>query len=62
MAAKRKIAPPKPRADRTWTELTSAEQSAAYARALHAYAHGEGPNPQTLGVYSRSRTAEEARA
>jgi hypothetical protein len=59
MAAKRKIAPPKPRADRSWDELEKNEQSAQYAAALHAYSQGTGPNPQTRGIYSRERSASK---
>ena len=55
MAAKRKIAPPKPDPKRTWSELTKAEQSAIYATALLAYTNGSGPNPQTLGIFSRQK-------
>jgi len=56
MAAKRTIAPPKPRPNRAWSELTKAEQNAEYAGALHAYAHGKGPNPKTQGQFSRERS------
>ncbi|GAC1405929.1 MAG: hypothetical protein NVSMB64_11200 [Candidatus Velthaea sp.] len=59
MAAKRKIAPPKPRPNRPWSELSGPEQNAEYSRALHAYSHGEGPNPQTRLAYYEQRTASE---
>ena len=55
MAAKRKIAPPKPDPNRSWSELTKAEQSAHYAQALHAYTNGTGPNPKTLGQFSAQK-------
>ena len=55
MAAKKKIAPPKPRAGRAWSELTKSEQNAEYVRALRDYTHGGGPNPETRGSYFRSR-------
>ncbi len=58
MAAKKKIAPPKPRAGRTWNELTNSERNAEYVRALRAYADGEGSNPETRGSYFRTREAE----
>ena len=57
MAAKRKVAPPKPDPNRPWHELTQAEQNAHYSRALHAYSQGEGPNPQTRGQFFRERAA-----
>jgi hypothetical protein len=59
MAAKRKIAPPPPRANRSWDELDKHEQSAQYAAALHAYSQGSGPNPQTRGQFSRERSASK---
>jgi hypothetical protein len=58
MAAKKNVPPPQPVPNRTWPQLTKAEQSAAYAAALHAYSTGKGPNPQTRGQYFRSRAAE----
>lgn len=60
MAAKRKIAPPKPDPNRSWAELTKAEQSAAYARALTAYTQGGGPNPETRGAFFRKQAAAKA--
>jgi hypothetical protein len=57
MAAKKKVPPPQPVLNRTWPELTIAEQNAAYTAALYAYAQGKGPNPQTRGMYFRSRLA-----
>jgi hypothetical protein len=60
MAAKKKIAPPKPRPDRTWSELTRAEQNAEYAQALLAYTREGGPNPSTSGAFNRARRAAEA--
>jgi hypothetical protein len=59
MAAKKKIAPPKPDPNRTWSELTKAEQSARYSKALLAYGRGEGPNPATLGQFKRAQEASE---
>ncbi len=32
------------------------ERNAAYSCALHAYARGEGPNPQTQGQFFRERS------
>lgn len=60
MAAKRKIAPPKPRLDLPWAELTKAQQNQFYTKALHAYGQGEGPNPGSSGDFSRRRLAAEA--
>jgi len=57
MAAKRKIAPPKPDPNRSWDELTKAEQSAHYTAALHSYATAGGPNPKTSGQFFRERSA-----
>jgi len=59
MAAKKKIAPPKPRPNRPWSELTKAEQNAEYSRALHAYAQGAGTNPQTRSQYFRERHSKQ---
>lgn len=61
MAAKKKIAPPKPRPNRPWSELTKAEQNAEYSRALHAYAQGAGANPQTRPQYYRDRSGQESK-
>jgi hypothetical protein len=58
MAAKRKIAPPKPKAGRPWSELTKAEQNAEYVHALRNYTLGTGPNPTTRGAYVRGRVAQ----
>jgi hypothetical protein len=58
MAAKKKIAPPKPKAGRPWSELTQAEQNAEYVRALREYTLGSGPNPTTRGAYFRARVAQ----
>jgi hypothetical protein len=58
MAAKKKIAPAKPRPNRPWTELTKAEQNREYVRALRAYTHEGGTNPETRGTYFRSREAK----
>jgi hypothetical protein len=57
MAAKRKIAPPKPDPNRPWSELTKAEQSAHYSQALQAYAQGKGPNPRTLGEFTKAKAS-----
>ena len=61
MAAKRKIAPPKPRLDLPWSELTKAQQNARYTKALHAYTIGNGPNPSTSGAFAREQLAAEAK-
>ncbi|GAC1586410.1 MAG: hypothetical protein NVS3B28_10130 [Candidatus Velthaea sp.] len=61
MAAKRKIAPPKPDPSRSWDELTKSEQSAQYNAALTAYAHAGGPNPKTRGQFFRERSAAAAK-
>ena len=57
MAAKRKIAPPKPKPNRPWTELSKAEQNAQYTQALYDYSHGLGPNPLTLGDFARKNSS-----
>jgi hypothetical protein len=62
MAAKRKIAPPKPRLDLPWSELTKAQQNQLYTKALHEYGQGRGENPGTSGAYSRRRRDAEASA
>jgi hypothetical protein len=59
MAAKRKIAPPKPNLDLPWSELTKHQQNQHYTKALHAYTTGQGPNPGTSGDFSRKKAAEE---
>ncbi len=61
MAAKRKVAPPKPDPNRSWDKLTKAEQNALYVAALHAYAHAGGPNPATRGQFFRERSAAAAK-
>jgi hypothetical protein len=55
MAAKKKIAPPKPQPGRPWSELTKAEQNAEYVRALRSYTDEGGSNPGTRGSYVRAR-------
>jgi len=62
MAAKKKIAPPKPRLDLPWTELTKAQRNKIYTEALHAYGRGEGPNPGGSLAYSRARASGTTRA
>lgn len=62
MAAKRKIAPPKPRLDLPWSQLTKAQRNELYTKALHAYTIGEGPNPSTSGEFSRKQAASEHEA
>jgi hypothetical protein len=57
MAAKRKIAKPKPSYDRPWTALTKAQQNTLYVRALNAFSNGEGPNPGSSPTYYRARAA-----
>jgi hypothetical protein len=57
MAAKKRVPPPQPIPNRTWQQLTKAEQSAAYSQALLAYRRGSGPNPQTSGQFFRAQTA-----
>ncbi len=59
MAAKKKVASPKPRPGRAWSELTKAEQNAEYGRALRAYTHEGGANPETRGTYFRARQAAQ---
>lgn len=61
MAAKRKVKPPKPVPNRSWSELTTAEQNAEYTHALLAYSRGEATNPQTRLTYYRERTASETK-
>ncbi len=61
MAAKKKVAPPKPTPGRSWSELTKAEQNAEYGRALRAYTHEGGANPTTRGAYFRAREANQGR-
>ena len=60
MAAKRKIAPPKPRFDLPWSELTKAQQNKIYTKALFDYGTGTGPNPGGSGEFSRKHAAAEA--
>ena len=60
MAAKRKVQPPKPRLDLPWNELTKAQQNLLYTRALRDYTAGKGPNPATLGEFSRAKVAAKA--
>jgi hypothetical protein len=60
MAAKKKIAPPKPVPGRPWTALTKAEQNAEYVRALRAYTHEGGANPASRGAYFRERERKAA--
>jgi hypothetical protein len=57
MAAKKKVPPPQPVRNRSWQQLSKAEQSAAYSAALQAYGRGAGPNPQTRVQFFRSRAA-----
>jgi hypothetical protein len=59
MAAKKKIAPPKPTPGRSWSELSKAEQNAEYGRALRSYTHEGGENPETRGSYFRAREAKQ---
>ena len=61
MAAKRKIAPPKPRLDLPWSELTKAQQNKIYTKALFEYGKGDGPNPGTSGEFARKHAAAEAK-
>jgi hypothetical protein len=60
MAAKKKIAPPKPLPNRPWSQLTKAEQNAEYVHALHAYGQGSGPNPASRSSYAKGRATAEA--
>jgi len=62
MAAKRKIAPPKPRLDRPWSQLTKAQQNQIYSKALHDYATSGGPNPGGSGDFQRKQAASESKA
>lgn len=58
MAAKKKTPPPQPVPNRGWSELSKAEQNAAYSAALQGYASGNGPNPETRGAYFRQRAVD----
>jgi hypothetical protein len=60
MAAKRKIAPPKPSLDRPWAELSIAQQNQIYTKALHTYTTGKGPNPATRAEFFRAKVAAKA--
>ena len=60
MAAKRKVAPPKPSLDRPWAELSIAQQNLIYTNALHAYTTGKGPNPATRPEFFRAKAAARA--
>jgi hypothetical protein len=62
MAAKRKIAPPKPNDNLPWSELTKAQQNKQYTLALQKYRMGDGPNPSTSGEFSRKQVAAEKNA
>lgn len=62
MAAKRKIAPPKPRLDLPWSELTKAQQNKIYTKALFDYGQGAGPNPGGSGEFSRKHIAAETKS
>ncbi len=55
MAAKRKIAKPKPSFDRPWAQLTKAQQSSLYVKALTDFYAGKGPNPGTSGAFDRAK-------
>lgn len=61
MAAKRKIAPPKPRLDLPWSQLEQPQQNQQYTKALHAYAKGNGQNPGSSGDYHRAQLVAEAK-
>lgn len=56
MAAKRKVAPPRPSLDRPWNELTKAQQNQLYIRALYAYQTGTGKNPSTRLEFFRTQS------
>ena len=60
--AKKKIAPPKPKPNRPWSQLTKHEQNAEYSRALHAYSQGKGENPLARPQYYKTRAAAEEKA
>lgn len=60
--AKKKIAPPKPAANRPWSLLNKHEQNAEYSRALHAYSQGNGENPESRPNYYKKRVEAEAKA
>jgi len=62
MAAKRKIAPPKPRLDLPWSQLKRAQQNQLYTKALHDYTTGRGPNPGSSGDFQRKQATAEAKA
>jgi len=59
MAAKRKIAPPKPDMNLPWSELTKAQRNQIYTKALFLYSRGEGPNPGSSTQFARERAAAE---
>ena len=59
--AKKKIAPPRPVPNRTWSQLTAPEQNAEYSRALHAYSQGQGENPAGRAQYYAHRAAAESK-
>lgn len=59
--AKKKIAPPKPDPNRSWSALNVHEQNAEYSRALHAYSQGKGENPQGRAHYFKQRVAAETK-
>jgi hypothetical protein len=56
MAAKKRVPPPQPIPNRSWAQLSKAEQSAAYSAALQAYSRGDGPNPKTRGDFFRAQS------
>ena len=60
--AKKKIAPPRPKPNRPWSELTQPERNAEYSRALHAYSQGTGENPMGSSQYFKKRAAAEAKS
>jgi hypothetical protein len=61
MAAKKRVPPPQPIPNRSWQQLTKAEQSAAYSAALLAYSRSTGPNPKTRGEFFRAASLAAAR-
>ena len=57
--AKKKKHPPRPDANRPWSQLNVYEQNAEYSRALHAYSQGKGDNPQGRNHYNKQRAQAE---
>jgi len=61
MAAKRKLAPIKPRTDLPYSELLQTQQNALYVKALHEYGQGKGPNPGSKSTFHREKIAADGK-